>query len=152
MPTVVSKTPQDTTRLLQELYERTGGGNWNYTSIAHCLKESKQQSYIGEKWNFTTNAEGEYLFDPCSKARHFIGLNCTNESIINGMALPCGELSGTIPELLGQLMGLQILGLNVNQLSGTIPEWLGQLTGLQVLGLGENQLSGTIPSSISSYA
>ena len=102
--TVVPKTPQSTRRALHELYESAGGDNWNYTSIAHCLKESKQQSYIGEKWNFTTNAEGEYLFDPCSKARHFIGLNCTNESIINGMALPCGELNGTIPEwLLGQL-------------------------------------------------
>ncbi len=145
LPTVVSKTPQDTTRLLQELYERTGGGNWNYTGIVHCLKEIKLQSYIGEKWNFTTNAEGEYLLDPCSKARHFIGLNCTNESIINGIALPCGDLIGTIPELLGQLTGLQLVVLGVNQLSGTIPELLGQLMGLKELDLGENQLSGTIP-------
>ena len=101
LPTVISKTPQNTTRLLQELYESTGGANWNYTSIAQCLNEYDIPSYIGKSWNFTTNAKGEYVVDPCSEESHFIGLSCTDESIINGMALACGGLTGTIPEFLG---------------------------------------------------
>ena len=123
LPTVVSKTPQNTTRLLHELYESTGGGNWNYTSIAKCLEEYGLPSYIGKSWNFTTNAQG--AVDPCSEESHFIGLNCTGESIVNGIALPCGGLTGMIPEL-NAFNQLQYLDLDTNQLTGTIPEFLGQ--------------------------
>ena len=68
LPTVVSKTPQNTTRVLHELYESTGGANWNYTTMADCGDAT------GEAWNFTTNAKGEYVVDPCSNESYFIGI------------------------------------------------------------------------------
>ena len=57
-------------------------------------------------------------------------------------------MSGTIPECLGSLTGLQDLLLGVMGLTGTIPSSLGALTALQQLGLHLNQLNGTVPPSI----
>jgi Ras of Complex, Roc, domain of DAPkinase/Leucine rich repeat len=45
-----------------------------------------------------------------------------------------------LPESLGQLKQLQMLGLFGNHLT-TLPEWLGQLTQLQSLELADNQLT-----------
>ena len=55
------------------------------------------------------------------------------------------ELS-VVPELLGQITGLQALDLRGNQLTA-LPEWLGQLTGLQTLVLSGNQLTA-LPESL----
>ena len=124
--TVVSKTPQSTRRALHELYESTGGANWNYTNMAECFDGT------GKAWNFTTNATGEYVVDPCSDESHFVGIRCTDDWTVTNINLACGNLTGTIPEL-SAFDQLLYLDLDTNQLSGTIPEFLGQLTGLQVL-------------------
>ena len=58
------------------------------------------------------------------------------------------QLSGSIPESLGQLTSLTELGLSTNQLTGSIPESLGQLTSLTFLSLDNNQLTGSIPESL----
>ena len=62
--------------------------------------------------------------------------------------LGSNQLSGSIPESLGQLSQLTELNLVSNLLSGSIPDSLGQLIQLRVLFLGSNQLSGSIPESL----
>ena len=74
-PGVIATTPQNITRVLQELYESTGGSGWDYAGMEQCLNEDfGLPSYIGTSWNFTTNDTGEYVIDPCSKETHFMGI------------------------------------------------------------------------------
>eukprot|EP01079_Euglenida_sp_SAG-EU17-18_P012738 gene12738-biopygen7776 len=55
---------------------------------------------------------------------------------------------GTLPEALGQMTALTSLDLRNNQLSGTLPEAMGQMTALTHLHLEDNQLSGTLPEAL----
>ena len=57
-------------------------------------------------------------------------------------------LSGEMPESIGNLDQLLMLGLNSNQLIGEIPKSIGNLSKLAQLSLGNNYLTGSIPESI----
>ena len=61
--------------------------------------------------------------------------------------MPC-NLSGPLPENIGDLEYLEALWLSGNQLSGEIPESIGNLLNLEILYLSDNQLSGSIPESL----
>ena len=71
-----------------------------------------------------------------------------DEGRVTSLDLSDNQLTGTIPEALGQLDSLQSLNLARNALTGAIPEALGQLNNLQVLDLSDNQLTGTIPEAL----
>merc|ERR1712205_8543 len=51
------------------------------------------------------------------------------------------ELTGGIPESVGNMTSLQLLLLNNNSLTGSVPESLGQLKSLSGLGLFSNKLT-----------
>ncbi len=61
--------------------------------------------------------------------------------------MPC-NLSGPLPENIGDLEYLEALWLSGNQLTGEIPESMGSLLNLEILYLSDNQLSGPIPESL----
>jgi Leucine-rich repeat (LRR) protein len=63
--------------------------------------------------------------------------------------MPC-NLSGPLPQNIGDLEHLEALWLNGNQLSGEIPESMGDLGNLELLYLSDNQFSGSIPESFCS--
>ena len=63
--------------------------------------------------------------------------------------MPC-NLSGTLPENIGDLEYLEALWLNGNMLTGDIPESIGNLSNLELLYLSDNQLTGFIPESFCS--
>ena len=67
-----------------------------------------------------------------------------------GLTLEQRDLSGSIPNTLGDLTALEHLGLEGNKLSGPIPESLGNrdLTRLSSIRLSSNRLSGPIPASL----
>jgi Leucine-rich repeat (LRR) protein len=58
------------------------------------------------------------------------------------------NLTGTIPEKIGQLKALLSLNLSFNKLSGEIPQPISNLTNLQLLDLSSNNLTGTIPAAL----
>lgn len=62
------------------------------------------------------------------------------------------NLSGPIPVSLGNLALLEVLKLSSNNLSGSIPSSFGNLTSVHTLFLSSNQLDGAIPSSIGDMA
>ena len=66
------------------------------------------------------------------------------------MNLGGNQLSGNIPENIGDLKILIYLNLENNQLMGEISDSIGNLTILQQLWLSDNQFSGHIPDSIKS--
>ncbi|KAI9350764.1 hypothetical protein BDR26DRAFT_508558 [Obelidium mucronatum] len=58
------------------------------------------------------------------------------------------ELSGPIPETIGQFAALKSLDLSGNKFTGAIPDSLKQLQNLEVLNIAENQLIGELPKSL----
>jgi hypothetical protein len=68
-----------------------------------------------------------------------------------GLTATGNRLSGTLPASLlgGWLVNASILRLDHNQLSGTLPDALGQLTHLSTtLSVAYNPLSGTVPAVV----
>jgi Leucine-rich repeat (LRR) protein len=58
------------------------------------------------------------------------------------------KLSGIIPDWLGQLGGLQNLGLSYNSLIGSIPTTFWNLSSFTVLRVFSNHLIGTFPECL----
>ncbi|KAJ7961769.1 putative Receptor-kinase [Quillaja saponaria] len=69
-------------------------------------------------------------------------------SQLNVLAIHSNQISGTIPEGIGNLISLYFLVMGDNLLTGTIPTSLGKMQDMQLLDLGQNGLSGHLPSFI----
>ncbi|XP_021602801.1 receptor-like protein 1 [Manihot esculenta] len=77
--------------------------------------------------------------------------NSYKGDIINSMAgidLSCNELSGSIPQEIGDLHEIRSLNLSHNHITGSIPFSFSNLRSLESLDLGNNNLSGEIPSEL----
>ena len=106
--------------ILKTLFDSTGGsaGKWNYAGMETCLTQIVSSIFIGRDWNFTKNAAGAYLEDPCqndaTSTKPFTGVYCACDDAscaVKYLLLSCGDLSGPIPEALGDLAQLQFLDL-----------------------------------------
>ncbi|KAJ4869373.1 Leucine-rich repeat protein kinase family protein [Raphanus sativus] len=67
---------------------------------------------------------------------------------LNHLFLQYNSISGSIPDDIGNLIGLQTLALSGNQLKGPIPSSFGKLSGLVVFSVHANRMSGEIPYSL----
>ncbi|KAI4357420.1 hypothetical protein L6164_001368 [Bauhinia variegata] len=80
-------------------------------------------------------------------------LNHINSSLLNLPNLKSlyfygNELTGTIPEWLGQFEHLQELDLSSNSFQGPIPPILGNISSLILLDVSHNQLNGSLPERL----
>ena len=113
--------PADPDRaVLVALYNATNGHNW--TDNTNWLSDQP----LGEWFGVTTDENGR----------------------VTRLRLRENQLSGSLPESLGNLTNLQRLHLYDNALSGALPRSLGNLTNLTYLNLGDNALSGALPPSL----
>ena len=71
-----------------------------------------------------------------------------NNNRVTGLDLHQNNLTGTIPQEIGDLTNLTRLSLYDNQLAGSIPNEIRNLTNLNYLYLHINQLNGEIPAEI----
>jgi hypothetical protein len=62
------------------------------------------------------------------------------------------NVTGSIPESLGQLTLLEIFDVTGGSVTGTLPESLGRLTSMTTFLVGQNQLRGTIPDALKSWS
>ncbi|TYH45971.1 hypothetical protein ES332_D11G303200v1 [Gossypium tomentosum] len=62
------------------------------------------------------------------------------------------QLSGLLPDKLGQFKNLAYLSLAQNNISGLIPMSIGELSSLKSIDVSENQLNGTFPPSFGQLA
>ena len=78
------------------------------------------------------------------------GLDLSENGLTGTIPLSLGAVS----EQSGQpnLINLRVLHLHNNTLTGSVPVWLGNLTGLERIGLGGNQLTGDIPPELGDLA
>ncbi|KAJ3697974.1 hypothetical protein LUZ61_001679 [Rhynchospora tenuis] len=75
-----------------------------------------------------------------------IGTMCSSLTVLE---LAGNQIDGTIPESIGQLIGLISLDLSRNKISGQIPISISNLRNLKRLLLSHNFLTGSIPSNLS---
>jgi len=88
------------------------------------------------------------LYDSCNDGEVDLWGECYSIENTTEILLPSSELTGEIPESIGDLINLNSLVLYNNQLSGEIPESIENLTNMMWLNLYNNQLTGEIPESI----
>lgn len=55
-------------------------------------------------------------------------------------------VSGSLPEALFTLRDLIVIDLNSNQLTGTLSAGIGEITGLEILQLENNSMTGDLPT------
>ena len=116
LPTPNPNLPPETLALIA-LYDATNGPNWKTNT------------------NWRTDA-------PIST---WHGVQTDAQGRVTHLDLNDNNLSGHIPEAIGQLDSLRLLYLFGNNLTGTIPDEIGELTNLKDLDLSDNELSGAIP-------
>jgi Leucine-rich repeat (LRR) protein len=98
----------------------------------------------GAGWTNRTN----WLGGPGTECTWY-GVTCTAAGTsVTKLLLSQNNLTGPIPQEIGDLVALTDLNFYFNRLSGAIPSSLGNLTNLVYLNLYLNQMSGAIPSSI----
>ncbi|XP_045810053.1 receptor-like protein EIX2 [Trifolium pratense] len=71
-----------------------------------------------------------------------------NELILRSIDLSSNQLTGDIPEEIGNLIELVSLNLSSNNLTGEITSKIGKLTSLEFLDLSTNHLCCSIPPSL----
>ncbi|XP_022763758.1 BRASSINOSTEROID INSENSITIVE 1-associated receptor kinase 1-like isoform X2 [Durio zibethinus] len=84
------------------------------------------------------------LVNPCT----WFHVTCNSEKSVTRVDLGNAGLSGQLVPQIGQLMNLQYLGLYGNNISGIIPEELGNLINSVSLDLSLNALTGNIPTTL----
>lgn len=92
-----------------------------------------------------TNNTG-WLIGPVST---WYGVTVEGDRVVKLTLYYSNNLSGTIPEEIGDLSELKTLVIGYNLgITGSIPNSIGQLYQLQSLGIGNCSLTGLIPTSI----
>ncbi len=107
---------------LIDLYNNTGGTNWTENS----------------NWRGDPGTENTWYGITCDSGNNFV----------TEIDLRINNLSGEIPDSIGDLTDLRSLALSDNQLNDEIPVSIGSLTSLQYLSLSNNELTGGIPAEI----
>jgi len=139
----VTEIPQVECEALLDLYHSTDGPNWKNNTGWHANNTPCNWYGVSCRGGYVTSIYLHY-----NQVSGTIPESLGNLSNLTNLRLSYGQLTGSIPESLGNLSNLQFLYLYLNQLSGTIPESLGNLNNLQVLYLYNNQLSGSLPESL----
>ncbi|XVF36366.1 hypothetical protein REPUB_Repub19eG0052600 [Reevesia pubescens] len=71
-----------------------------------------------------------------------------NLSFLRSIQLQDNQLSGSLPDQLGNLFRLRVLNLSSNSLVGVIPPNISKLSELTVLDLMTNKITGGVPTDI----
>ncbi|MBQ6574396.1 MAG: hypothetical protein IIX41_08840 [Bacteroidales bacterium] len=119
----VDKILEAERQALIEFYKATNGDNW-VNNTNWCSDKP-----VGEWYGVSVDGQGR----------------------VSNLRLSMNNLSGSIPECIGDLVKIQGLVLYQNFLTGNIPESIGNLDDLQFLDLSWNNLTGSLPGYLSKF-
>ncbi|CAN6832903.1 unnamed protein product [Brassica oleracea] len=128
------------------------GRDYNPTSFQ---LEYYKSTFVVEKLvvDYTTYHEIAINFATKERYDSYTGGTEFSEGILGymyGMDLSSNELSGVIPQELGNLSRVRALNLSHNYLSGSIPSSFYNLKDIESLDLSYNMLHGSIPQQLTS--
>ncbi|WP_324024184.1 T9SS type B sorting domain-containing protein [Maribacter sp. BPC-D8] len=118
---------------LQAFYNATDGPNWISENDADLTNDWNFAGPVTDDWYGLTVVGGNVVG---------IDMNPTNTNISSN------NLTGELPNEIGDLAFLQVLDVGIQNLSGQIPDRLTELTELRYLRLKANQFTGPIPDTI----
>ncbi len=119
---------------LQAFYTATDGPNWF----------SENDADLTDNWDFSGPVTNDWK-----------GLTISGENVISinmnpgNLTFEGNNLTGTIPDEIGDFTSLSSLNLAAENLSGNLPNSLFNLTNLLLINLRSNNLSGEISDQIS---
>src|SRR5690606_8008286 len=113
---------------LKDIYDNLGGPNWTNKT----------------NWPSPGNWPASATI---TQMDSWFGITVANGDLTQ-IVLDINNLNGTIPESVGNLLGLKRIDFGENDISGTLPESLVALTNLEDLRLNDNHLTGHIPENI----
>lgn len=113
---------------LKKLYNYTNGDNWKINTNWDILKQDS-------------------IPENCS-LRGLHGITFDVSGRVTAVNLYNNNLTGSLPDEIGNLTSLQYLDLGFNTIDSTINNQIGKLTELEILFLDNNQFTGSIPLSL----
>lgn len=125
------------------LYQATGGENWK-DNTNWCSDKPLDEWYGVSYWDGHVRSLNLWDNNLTGQIPEELG----NLTAIDWLNLGSNRLEGSIPECIGNLHSLRTLDLMSNSLSGEIPSFIGNLSALEYLYLDNNRLVGGIPECI----
>ncbi|KAG7567720.1 Leucine-rich repeat [Arabidopsis thaliana x Arabidopsis arenosa] len=127
--------------------------NWLSTTSESLELEFYKYTFMVEELEvyYFTFQKIEIKFATKQRYDSYFGGSGFNKGILDymyGLDLSSNELSGVIPEELGDLSNLRALNLSHNFLSSSIPPNFSNLKDIESLDLSHNMLQGSIPQQL----
>src|SRR5690606_10658926 len=131
---------------LIELYNSTGGPNWTNNSGWSTANPNIIQD-VSHWFGIATNAQGgvQFLSLPNNNLSGFLPDKLGDLVNLTDLNLRSNNIGGNIPSSIGNISNLGALLLDKNSFSGNLPDSISNLSMLQILGVSENELTGTLP-------
>jgi Leucine-rich repeat (LRR) protein len=119
---------------LHDLYLATNGPSWIY-----------RPSNTSVPWNFSLPDA-----NPCEDSWQGVSCACDLECNVHSLVLNGHNLTGTVPDSIGNLQHCEELDLSYNSIRSQFPESVGSMVQLKVINLRMNQLIGSLPATMGS--
>nr|QAS62447.1 LRR receptor-like serine/threonine-protein kinase RCH1 [Sedum alfredii] len=129
--------------------------------ISWVEKRSDLLSTVFNDWKIDDSSPCKWGFVECDVTGfvtkieiRFVELNLPFpvgfSSLLNlrSLVLSGCNLTGNVPDSVGEFAALQVFDISSNSIEGSIPATIGKLKNLQVLDFSSNQLTGRIPAEI----
>ena len=142
-PTPIHTSEADRAALIA-LYNATGGQNWRNQD--NWLSDAPLNSWQG----VSADSSGRVILLVLenNNLTGAIPEEIGNLTQLRYLRLANNEITGPLPPQIGNFSDLRVLQLQENRLSGTIPSEFGNLNSLIILDIGHNQLTGAIPPEL----
>lgn len=107
----------------------------------------KEKEALISLYNATQGNNWTTTWDLTSPISTWSGVTLKDDKVV-ALDLSFNNLTGTLPNELGDLVNLESLNLFRNNISGNIPSSIGKLNNLKHLNISFNSLEGELPNSI----
>lgn len=114
------------------------------------ISSSEKQALV-DIYTKTNGSSWTNSWDMEQSPKSWKGVVVLNNKVI-ALTLNDNNLTGELPESIGNLTSLKVLNLHKNNITGTIPQSITGIKGLKVLNISFNKLEGTLPTHLTDLA